>query len=161
MSADQAASGHDAKVVPLRAVEASTETSLGETEPPAYADTTGADAGKWLPILPEPWRRENIRGTLVQAGGLYWHRARFHGLRCPAYLALLVFYIARGAHRVTLRLLTWWHWTDGWLLESMAVAAGRAGHHEAMRAHTEARRPAAAAAGSSAPPQPPRWRRSW
>ena len=46
MSADQAASGHDAKVVPLRAAEAPTETSLGETDPPAYMDTTGADAGR-------------------------------------------------------------------------------------------------------------------
>ena len=140
MTAEPTDGGPNAKVVPLRAAESPTETSLGEAEPPAYVDTTGADAGARLPILPEPWRRENIRGTLAQLAGLHWHRTRYHGLRSPAYLALLAFYTARGAHRVTLRLLTWWHWTDGWLLESMAVAAGRAGHHEAMRAHTEGKR---------------------
>ena len=140
MTAEPTEGDPNAKVVPLRAAEAPTETSLGETEPPAYADTTGADAGARLPILPEPWRRENIRGTLAQAGGLYWHRTRYHGLRSPVYLAQLAFFTARGVHRITLRLLTWWHWTDGWLLESMAVAAGRAGHHEAMRAHTEGKK---------------------
>ena len=106
MSADQATSRHDAKVVSLRAVDAQTETALDDTTPPAYADTTGADAGARLPILPEPWRRENIRGTLVEAGGLHWHRARYHGLRSPAYLTLLVFYTARGVHRTAFRVLT-------------------------------------------------------
>ena len=96
MSTDQATGGPNAKVVPLRAADAPTETALGETEPPAYLDTTGADAGKRLPIMPEPWRRENIRGTLAQAAGLHWHRTRYHGLRSPAYLARLVFYAVRG-----------------------------------------------------------------
>jgi S-DNA-T family DNA segregation ATPase FtsK/SpoIIIE len=137
MVADHEARG---ETVPLHAVDAQTETALDEATPPAYVDTTGADAGKRLPILPEPWRRENIRGTLAQAGGLYWHRTRYQGLRSPVYLALLAFYTARGVHRITLRLLVWWHWTDGWLLESMAVAAGRAGHHEAMRAHVEGKK---------------------
>ncbi len=140
MSTESAAGGQNAEVIPLRAVEAQTETGLGEATPPAYLDTTGTDAGKRLPIIPEPWRRENIRGTLAQLAGLHWHRTRYHGLRSPAYLARFAFYTGRGLHRTAVRVLTWWHWTDGWALESMAVAAGRAGHHEAMRAHTEGKK---------------------
>ncbi len=34
----------------------------------------------------------------------------------------------------------WWGWADGKTLESQAVAAGRAGHHDAMRAHTEGKK---------------------
>jgi DNA segregation ATPase FtsK/SpoIIIE, S-DNA-T family len=140
MPTEPAGGGRNAEIIPLRAVDAQTETGLDEASPPAYLDTTDDTTGQRLPIIPEHWRRANIRGTLTQAAGLWWHRSRYHGLRCPAYLARLVFYTARGGHRVTLRLLTWWHWTDGWLLESMAVAAGRAGHQEAMRAHTEGKK---------------------
>lgn len=140
MSTEPTENHPDAEVIPLRAVEAQTETGLGEARPPAYLDTTGADAGKRLPIIPEPWRRENIRGTLTQLAGLHWHRTRYHSLRSPAYLARFAFCTGRGLHRTAVRVLTWWHWTDGWALESMAVAAGRAGHHEAMRAHTEGKK---------------------
>ena len=69
-----------------------------------------------------------------------WHRTRYHGLRSPAYLARFAICTLRGLRRTAIRVLTWWHWTDGWALESMAVAAGRAGHHEAMRAHTEGKK---------------------
>ena len=48
MTAEPTEGGPNAKVVPLRAAEAPTETSLGEAEPPAYVDTTGADAGARL-----------------------------------------------------------------------------------------------------------------
>ena len=41
-------------------------------------------------------------------------------------------------------MLAWWHWTEGWALESLAVAAGRPGHHEAMRAHVEGKKTRAA-----------------
>ena len=57
-----------------------------------------------------------------------------------------MWYALRGTGRLTGRLMTWWHWTDGWLLESMAVAAGRSGHHDAMNAHREGSKTAAPAA---------------
>src|SRR5258707_5118970 len=52
--------------------------------------------------------------------------------------------LACGARRRAARVLTWWHWTAGWALESQAVAAGRPGHHEAMRAHVEGKKTRAA-----------------
>jgi hypothetical protein len=32
-----------------------------------------------MPIIPQHLQRENLRGTLSQAAGLHWHRARYHG----------------------------------------------------------------------------------
>ena len=53
------------------------------------------------PIVPEQWQRHNIRGTVSYLAGLHWHRARFHGLRSPAYLVRCVFYALRGGARLT------------------------------------------------------------
>ena len=36
--------------------------------------------------------------------------------------------------------MAWANWADGWVLESLAVAAGRSGHHDAMNAHTQGRK---------------------
>ena len=72
--------------------------------------------------------------------GLHWYKARFHGLRVPVYAVKTVWYALVGTGRLTGKLLAWWHWTDGWLLESMAVAAGRSGHHDAMNAHREGKK---------------------
>ena len=140
MSAQPHGADPGAQVVPLRAEDADTEAGLSHATPPAYVDTTDASAGKRVPIVPGPLRPGNLRGTLTQAAGLHWHRARYHGVRSPWYGAKTLAYAVRGAHRLTGRVLAWWHWTDGWLLESQAVAAGRAGHHDAMRAHTEGKK---------------------
>jgi S-DNA-T family DNA segregation ATPase FtsK/SpoIIIE len=124
-------------VVQLRAVEAADEVHLEAADPPAYLDTTPAEAVQRRPIVPAGLRRENIRGTVSQQAGLRWHQARYHGLRSPVYLLMYAWHTVRGAARVTSTVLTWWHWPAGWVLESQAVAAGRSGHHEAMRAHTQ------------------------
>ena len=52
------------------------------------------------PIVPEQGQRHNIRSTVSYLAGLHWHRARFHGLRSPAYLARCVFYALRGGARL-------------------------------------------------------------
>ena len=138
MSADQAASGHDAKVVPLRADDAGHRDRLGETEPPAYPDTSGTDAGKRLPIMPEHLRRTDIRRTAGRGGraalvqgplprvplpGLPGPDGGVRGARCgPGHLAGC----CGGRTGPT-----------GWVLESLAVAAGRSGHHDAMSAHMQ------------------------
>lgn len=101
---------------------------------PEHAEAVKGDHQR-QPIVPEQCQRHNIRSTVSYLAGLHWHRARFHGLRSPAYLARCVFYAVRGGARLTGRLARWAHWTDGWKLESMAVAAGRAGHLDAIRAH--------------------------
>ena len=114
------------------------------------ADTTPPEppaedrARQRRPIIPEHLRRANLPGTLTQAAGLHWHRTRYHGLRAPVYGARTLAYAARGGASLTGRVVAWWHWTNGWLLESQAIAAGRSGHHDAMRAHTEGKKTRAA-----------------
>ena len=135
---------HGADVIPLRAEDAHTETGLAEAKGAAYLDATGTGDAKRLPIIPAHLQRSQIAKTAGEALGLYWYKARFHGLRVPVYAVLHIWYALRGTGRLTGRLMTWWHWTDGWLLESMAVAAGRPGHHDAMNAHREGKKTRAA-----------------
>jgi len=129
-----------AEVIPLRAGDAHTETGFATAAAPAYLDTTGTGEAKRLPIVPEHLHRDRIRRTLGEAMGLHWYKARYHGLRSPLYAVLAVWYALRGAARLTGRVMAWWHWTDGFLLESMAVAAGRPGHHDAMNVHREGKK---------------------
>jgi S-DNA-T family DNA segregation ATPase FtsK/SpoIIIE len=132
---------HPAEVVTLRATSAGTSTAFGQAPAPVYLDTGGTGGqAKRLPIIPSRLRRDRIGQTLAEAAGLHWHRARYHGVRAPVYLVKTLWYALRGAARLAGRLLAWWHWTDGWLLESMAVAAGRAGHHDALNAHREGKK---------------------
>ena len=116
-----------ADVIPLRAEDAHTETGLAEAKGAAYLDTTGTGDAKRLPIIPAHLHRSQIAKTAGEALGLHWYKARYHGLRSPVYAVKTAWYALRGIGRLTGRVLAWWHWTDGWLLESMAVAAGRAG----------------------------------
>ena len=51
----------------------------------------------------------------------------YHGLRAPVYGAKTAGYAVRGAGVLTVRLLRWWHWTEGWVLECSAGGRGRAG----------------------------------
>ena len=126
----------DAEIVPLRAEPAATRGDLDQAAPPAYLDTTSPEPQR-RPIIPAAIQRANIGSTVRYHAGLNWHRARYHGLRAPAYLILWLWHAVRGAGRLTGRLFRWWHWPEGWQLESVAVAAGRAGHQEAMRAHQQ------------------------
>src|SRR5258706_10330563 len=131
-------------VIQLRATETATGAQFVNTEAPAYLDTTPVEAAQRRPIIPVQVRRENLRGTISQQAGLRWHQARYHGLRSPAYLLTYAWHALRGAARLTASVLMWWHWTEGWAMESQAVAAGRVGHHEAMRAHVEGKKTRAA-----------------
>jgi S-DNA-T family DNA segregation ATPase FtsK/SpoIIIE len=135
---------HGNNVIQLRAAEAADEVALEAAGPPAYLDTTPVEAARRRPIIPPPLRRENLRGTVGQQAGLRWHQARYHGLRSPGYLLAYAWHSVRGAARLTAAVLHWWHWPAGWMLESQAVAAGRAGHHEALRAHVEGKKTRAA-----------------
>ena len=107
---------------------------------PPVADDVIPGERKRLPVVPEPLRRENIRGTITYWAGLHWHRFRYHSLRFPWYVPLFLFYAARGACRLNKRVWTWWHWTEGWHWESLSVAAGRPGYHDGMRAHVEGKK---------------------
>jgi S-DNA-T family DNA segregation ATPase FtsK/SpoIIIE len=114
-------------------------TSGGQEENPPAVDVAVGER-KRLPLIPEPLRRENIRGTVSYTAGLQWHRIRYHGIRLPAYACRFTFYAGRGAHRLNKRLWAWWHWTEGWQWESVSVAAGRPGYHDGMRAHVEGKK---------------------
>ena len=114
------------------------------TRPPT-STRPPAEAVQRLPIIPgraaagEPARHDQPAGRAALAPGPL---PRHAVAAVPARLRL-----ARGARRraaLTGSVLRWWHWTDGWVLESQAVAAGRSGHHEAMRAHTEGKKTRAA-----------------
>jgi S-DNA-T family DNA segregation ATPase FtsK/SpoIIIE len=131
---------HTAEVVPLRAEDAGTETAFGQADGPAYLDTSGTGDAKRHPIIPEQLRRDRIRQTVGEAAGLHWHKARYHGFRSPLYSAKTLVYAVRGLFRLTGQLLAWANWADGWVLESLAVAAGRSGHHDAMNAHMQGRK---------------------
>ncbi len=134
--------GHtDAEIVPLRAEPAATPGEL-DLAGAAYIDTTPVPQRR--PIIPPALQRQNIGSTLRWHAGLGWHRARYHGVRSPLYALMLAWHAVRGAGRLTRRVLVWWHWPAGWQLESVAVAAGRAGHADAMRAHQQGARTRAA-----------------
>jgi S-DNA-T family DNA segregation ATPase FtsK/SpoIIIE len=101
----------------------------------------GEEEGALRPLVPS-WMgdMDEFRAVLRHHTGRQWHSTAYHGLRVPQYVTAALFYAVLGCGKLTRRLMTWWHWTDGWLLESMAVAAGRAGHADAMRAHTEGKK---------------------
>src|SRR5258706_11484566 len=107
-------------VIELRATETGTEAELADAQPPVYLDLTPADAARRRPIIPLALRRENLRGTINQQAGLRWHQTRYHGLRVPAYLFTYAWHAVRGSGRLTASVLSWWHWTEGWQLESQA-----------------------------------------
>ena len=131
---------HTAEVVPLRADDAGTETRFGQSAGPAYLDTSGTGDAKRHPIIPEHLRRDRIRQTVSEVAGLHWHKARYHGFRSPVYTVKTLVYAVRGLFRLTGQLVAWANWADGWVLESLAVAAGRSGHHDAMNAHMQGRK---------------------
>ncbi|TDB79668.1 cell division protein FtsK [Actinomadura sp. KC216] len=104
----------------------------------------GDDDEQRRPIVPEEWTRETWRTTLADLAGLWWYKTRYHGFRAPKYIVVTTWYAVCGARRLSRRLMAWWQWTDGWVLESQAVAAGRSGHHDAMNAHREGKKTRAA-----------------
>lgn len=127
-----------AEIIQLR--NAHTEVAFEEKpDVPAYLDTTDL-GGKRRDIIPEHLRRGHLPETLGGWAGRTWYQARYHGVRLPWHAIWLSWLAHKGAWRLTCRLFTWANWAEGWLLESQAVAAGRAGHHEAMRAHTEGKK---------------------
>ena len=122
------------EVAPLRADQAASAAELDHGDA-AWIDTTPVPQRR--PIIPPALQRANLPATARFHAGLAWHRARYHGLRSPLYALTLVWHAVRGAGRLTGRVMRWWHWPAGWQLESVAVAAGRAGHQEALRAHQQ------------------------
>lgn len=95
------------------------------------ADTPGAGqlliaSAERRPVIPAPWRRENIRETLAVIAAVQWHRTRYHGLRAPLYAVALLFWAAIGAGRLAAAQLAWAWLAEQRELRADAVVAGDA-----------------------------------
>ncbi len=92
--------------------------------PPAPTSAPGPGPGERRPIIPEQWQRASARATVRHHAALSWHRARFHGLRAPAYVIKAVVWAAVGAGRLALAQIGWWWVAEQTWLRSEAIAAG-------------------------------------
>ncbi len=141
MSSEIAPQGADAEVINLHpAVPEPAQAVPAVPAEPEHRVVTGtvipaAEPGTRRPVIPQQWQRANIAGTLKHKRGLLWHESRYYGLRLPKYLVLYLWHAVKGAGILTGRLMAWWQATGLRQLESAAVAAGRPGHADAMRAH--------------------------
>jgi DNA segregation ATPase FtsK/SpoIIIE, S-DNA-T family len=131
---------HGGEVIPLRAADAGSAVAFEEkTAGPSYIDTTEIE-GTRREVIPEHLTRAHLPETLGGWLGKARFQLLYHGIRSPWHVIRLTGMAHRGAGRLIARLLGWANWAEGWVLESQAVAAGRPGHHEAMRAHTEGKK---------------------
>ncbi len=121
-----------AEVVPIRPGEivpapGDPGIDLGEAAPtrdPIAIGYTRTDAGR-RPVIPDHWRgRDNIKRTLARIGEHHWYKARYHGLRSPAYLAKAVTWAAWGVCLLVWAHLQWWWVSESHHLRSLAVASG-------------------------------------
>ncbi|MFC4910911.1 hypothetical protein [Actinomadura gamaensis] len=137
----------DAEVIPLRPDDAPDTEGQDEARQAPHTETpvpTDGDGPERRPIIPTAWNRDNWRATVAFHAGLWSYKARYHALRCPLYVLATAWYALAGARSSAARLWAWWQWTDGWVLESLAVADGRPGHHDAMNVHREGKKTRAA-----------------
>ncbi|MGH3205691.1 MAG: cell division protein FtsK [Streptosporangiaceae bacterium] len=137
MSTDPVGGHPGAEVVPLRAVQVPDEVQLAGTQAPVYADTTADHAGERRPVIPARWQRASARATVRHHASLNWHRARFHGLRAPAYLVQAIVWAVVGVARLALAQIGWWWVAEQTWLRSEAIAAGD--HRAWMTLHKHAR----------------------
>ena len=122
----------DAEVIPLR------PDDEHEPEAAALPPEVVEEPGARRQIIPNPLRRGNVRATVRQWTGLQAHRTAYHGVRLPWYAVKTGWFAVLGALGLCARLFAHVNWTDGWLLESAAVAdGGRDGHQRALQAHTQ------------------------
>ena len=102
-----------------------------------YADISPAE-GTLRPVIPANWQTlDGIKAELRRHLHRHWHRTRYHGLRSPLYVLKTTAYALLGSVYCVGRIIAWWHAVDLRILESLAVAEGRSGHNDAMKAHTQ------------------------
>jgi S-DNA-T family DNA segregation ATPase FtsK/SpoIIIE len=130
---------HEPGIRTLRAADAGTEVRLGEGKPPGatYADITGG-APQPRPVIPHHWRdREARRQHVALILARHKHRALYHGVRAPAYLARAAGYAVRGIAVTGWRVIVWWHVPGMSILEYQAAADGQL--HDHLRLHQQGR----------------------
>jgi DNA segregation ATPase FtsK/SpoIIIE, S-DNA-T family len=143
MSTDIGHRDADAQVIALRPAEAqSPEATEAAASPPLQGELVLAPVlqpGSRRPVIAEPFQRRNLRGTVAYAAGLTGYRAAYHGLRLPLYLLTYLWHAIRGLFVLARRVIRWAYAPHLDELVSLAVAAGRSGHTDAMSAHKEGR----------------------
>lgn len=123
----------DGRVIPLRAIDAGTETHVTQAEGPAYADLTDGHPAR-KPVIPDHWRTKDARRQHVRlATARHKHAAAYHGVRAPAYLVKTVLFACAGIVVVSGKLIRWWHVPAMQVLESQAAASGNITEH--LRLH--------------------------
>lgn len=109
-----------------------------ELAPALPVDDLPVLTGTLLPVVPEHLQTvAGVKAAVARQAGLHWHRARYHGLRSPRYLLLVVVFALAGLVKVTARQLHWWHLLEQHGLRSQAAAAGDS--REWMKLHKEAK----------------------
>ena len=109
-----------------------------ELAPAQPVDDLPVLTGTLLPVVPEHLQTvAGVKAAVARQAGLHWHRARYHGLRSPRYLLLVVVFALAGLVKVTARQLHWWHLLEQHGLRSQAAAAGDS--REWMKLHKEAK----------------------
>jgi DNA segregation ATPase FtsK/SpoIIIE, S-DNA-T family len=84
-------------------------------------------ATELLPVIPAHLRTlAGVRGEVKRHAGRHWHRARYHGVRSPAYLWRVIGWALIGAARILGLQLRWWWLSEQRGLRSAAVISGDA-----------------------------------
>jgi DNA segregation ATPase FtsK/SpoIIIE, S-DNA-T family len=143
IEAPQPDPGDDApEVLPAVRADTSYEIHLddhqaGKPKAPLYVDMT-PQPGELVPVIPPHLRSlAGIRKAAARHGHRHLHRAKFHGIRSPRYLALMLTWAVAGTGRLTVRLLHWWWVLEQHGLRSQAAADGDS--REWLRLHKEAK----------------------
>ena len=102
---------------------------VGEVLPPKGADAsftasvpTGVDGRE--PIIPIPFRPENIRATITRAVRRWLHIAGFHAVRTPIYAAKTAWSGVVGAFKLARRQVSWWWVTEQHGLRQQVASSG-------------------------------------
>jgi hypothetical protein len=106
---------------PDRVLDTHLEVALDEVPepgPPVAVDPAvpypvlAAD-GERKPILPAPLRSvEAAKAELQRVASRQWHKARWHGLRSPVYLAVAAWWALAGLLKLIAAQLRWWWVAD-------------------------------------------------
>lgn len=137
---EQTAAATNGHPVPAGTIvaEQAPEVESGESAAPATYAVLSPTETTLRPIIPKHLQTlDGIKATARLHAHRHWHRARYHGLRTPWYLAKTTFYALLGSVFMVGNIIQWWHAVDLRILESIAVSKGSPGHKEAMDAHKQ------------------------
>jgi DNA segregation ATPase FtsK/SpoIIIE, S-DNA-T family len=104
---------------------------------PVYADISPPEGAR-LPVIPKHLQSiEGIKAAGKRHAGRQVHRAAYHGIRTPKYLALALCWAVVGLLRIIGRQIYWWQHLEAHSLRSQAAAAGDS--REYMKLHKESK----------------------